>query len=230
MNERKNEGEAGFPFLLMGLGIGFAVLFVLLFAEVAEEMLENEVKLFDAVIIQFFQSLESRVLDNIMIAVTELGSVWFLTVLSVITVLILGFKEKDGWGILFFVLGIGGGGLLTSLLKHYYQRGRPSINPEIDAVGYSFPSGHSLGSLIFYGFIAYFLLRSGLKKSIKWLTASICVLLFIVIGVSRIYLGAHFPSDVLAGQLAGAIWLILCILALQWLKWQKNSGVIHLKL
>jgi hypothetical protein len=101
VEERRKEEKAGFPFLIMGLGLGFAILFVLLFAEVADEMLENEVKLFDAAIIQFFQSLESHALDQIMIVVTELGSVWFLTLFSVITVLILGFKERDGWGICF---------------------------------------------------------------------------------------------------------------------------------
>ncbi|WP_174728776.1 phosphatase PAP2 family protein [Mesobacillus harenae] len=221
--------KAAFPVLLVLTGLVTSMFFVYLFAEIAEEMLEQELKTFDDAVIGFFRAIESSTLNQAMIFITELGSVWFLATLSIITILTLWIKVKDKWGILFFIIGIGGGGLLTRLLKYYYGRGRPSINPEIDAIGYSFPSGHSLGSLIFYGFITYFIIRSELKKSIKWVAACLAGLLVVLIGMSRIYLGAHFPSDVIAGHLAGAIWMILSILALEWVQWQTANSIRPLK-
>lgn len=226
---KKKIKKTAFPVLLVLAGLVISIFFVYSFAEIAEEIMGNEVKYFDDTIIGFFKAIESSTLDQVMIFITELGSVWFLATLSIITILTLWIKVKDKWGILFFIIGIGGGGLLTKLLKYYYQRGRPSINPEIDAIGYSFPSGHSLGSLIFYGFIAYFIIRSEIKKSIKWVAVLLTGVLVLLIGMSRIYLGAHFPSDVIAGHLAGAIWLILSILALEWVEWQSANSIRPLK-
>lgn len=225
----KKMKKVGFPVLLVAAGIGLSILFIYLFTEVAEDMLEEEVKGFDGAIIGFFKYIESDTLDQVMAFVTELGSVWFLSLLSIITVIMLWVRKRDKWGILFFIIGIGGGGLLTKVLKFYYERGRPSINPEYDAVGYSFPSGHSMGSLIFYGFVTYFIVRSERRKTIKWIVAAAAGILVIWIGITRIYLGAHFPSDVIAGHLAGAIWLILSILAMEWVAWQHANSVRPIK-
>lgn len=226
---KKEVKKAGFPVLFIIVGIILSSLFIFSFAQIAEGLLESEVKAFDSAIIDYLTTLESDRLDQIMILITELGSVWFVTTLSIITVLLLWFKFKDKWGVLFFILSIGVGGLLTTLLKHYYQRGRPSINPEIDAVGFSFPSGHSMGSVIFYGFIIYLVLRSGLSVAAKWSFSILGVILFLLIGLSRIYLGAHFPTDVLAGQMAGAVWLILCLIALEWVEWRSENSVHPMK-
>lgn len=132
---------------------------------------------------------------------------------------------KDKWGMLFFAIAVGGGSLLTLLLKNVYDRQRPSINAEIDAVGYSFPSGHSMGSLIFYGFVIYLVVRTHQRRWIQWLTVTLLGMLVLLIGSSRIYLGAHFPSDVLAGYAAGLIWLILSLIALEWIQWHSRSPV-----
>ncbi|MDE0582549.1 phosphatase PAP2 family protein [Planococcus sp. A6] len=217
--------KAGLPVLLLLTGLGIASLFVWFFAELAEELLENELKSFDNSVISFFEIIETSALDVFYITITEMGSVWFLTLLSVVLIGLLWIKEKDKWGILFFIIAVGGSGLLTWLLKQFYGRGRPSINEEIDAIGFSFPSGHSMGALVFYGFVLYFIVRSSQKEAVKIFWSSVLGMLIILIGTSRIYLGAHFPSDVLAGFIAGTIWLILCLLALEWVQWQSNSQV-----
>ena len=90
--------------------------------------------------------------------------------------------------------------------------GRPSFKLEIDAIGFSSPSCHSMARL-FYGFVMYLVLRSRKSELFKGLA------------ISRIYLGAHFPSDVLAGFIASAIWLILSILVLDWIQWQSKSSI-----
>lgn len=217
--------KAGITLFLLLIGLGLAGLFIFLFAEVAEEVMEKEFGLFDVLIIRSLESLSSGTMDMVMFIITELGSVWFLSVMSTVVLGVLWWKLKDKWGILFFIVAVGGGSLLTVLLKHFYSRERPSINPEIDAIGYSFPSGHSMGSLIFYGFVMYLVIRTRQKAWIEGLTVGILGVLIFFIGISRIYLGAHFPSDVLAGYIAGTIWLTLSLIALEWIQWQSKSPV-----
>lgn len=221
----KENTKVGIAVLILAIGLGLSMLFLAMFTEIAEEALEHETWTFDSSIIHYFNSISTDTLDVLMIVITELGSVWFLTAFSFAAILYLWKKHKDKWGILFFILAVGGGGLLTTLLKNLYERNRPSINPEIDAIGFSFPSGHSMGSLIFYGFIIYFVMRSRMNELVKGLAISFMAVLVVLIGISRIYLGAHFPSDVLAGYFAGAIWLLLSILALEWMQWQSRSQI-----
>lgn len=221
----KENTKIGITVLLLAVGLGIAALFIAFFSEIAEEALSQETWTFDSAIVVFFNSIESSRLDVFMVAITEMGSVWFVTAFSIAVIGFLWFKERDKLGILFFLISVGGGAVLTLLLKNLYARERPSINPEIDAIGFSFPSGHSMGSVIFYGFVMYLLLRSGKSKVFKGVAISLLGVLIALIGISRIYLSAHYPSDVLAGFTAGAIWLTLSILALEWIQWQSMSDV-----
>nr|WP_226668813.1 phosphatase PAP2 family protein [Metabacillus litoralis] len=127
----------------------------------------------------------------------------------------------DQWGILFTVITVGGG-LLVQLLKHTYQRERPSIIEVIDAVGYSFPSGHAMVSLIFYGFLTYIMARKTSSKALKWSITSLASILVLSIGLSRVYLEAHYPSEIVVGYLAGSVWLILNLITFEWVKWQSE--------
>lgn len=96
------------------------------------------------------------------------------------------------------------------ILKSIFHRDRPSYMM-INESGYSFPSGHSFVALAFYGLLIYFIYESGFSKNIKIVSISFLSLLIVMIGISRIYLGVHYPSDVLAGFIGGAIYLILFI-------------------
>lgn len=225
----KENTKVGIALLLLLSGLAIAGLFIVLFAELADEVMSQEFGLFDSFIIKLILVNQSQAIDMIMVFITELGSVWFLGTLSLIIVLALWFKGKDRWGALFFIIAVGGGGLLTTLLKHFYGRERPSINEEIDAVGFSFPSGHSMGSLIFYGFVIFLIIRGPQKEWIKWAVSISLAVLVVLIGTSRIYLGAHFPSDVAAGYIAGLIWLLLCLTALEWISWQTGSHIRPVK-
>ena len=221
----KENTKIGIALLLLLSGLSIAGLFIVLFAELAEVVMEQEFGIFDNTIITLLLANQSGTMDFIMIFITELGSVWFLGTLSIIVILALWFKSKDKWSVLLFITAVGGGGLLTVLLKHFYSRERPSINEEIDAVGFSFPSGHSMGSLIFYGFVMFLIIRGSQKEWIKWAVSISLSALVVLIGISRIYLGAHYPSDVAAGYIAGTIWLLLCLIALEWINWQSGSNV-----
>lgn len=216
---------SGFAFIVLLVGLGLAALFIMLFAELADEMLNQELGVFDAVTIQLLGTISSSWMDTGMFVITELGSVWFLVLMSLGVLWVLGVKMRDKWGVLFYLVAVGGGSLLTVLLKHFFSRERPSINETIDAVGYSFPSGHSMGSLIFYGFLIYLVIRTRQAPWLQWASVFGLSVLIVLIGISRIYLGAHFPSDVIAGYIAGTIWLVLSLVALEWIQWQQRSPV-----
>jgi membrane-associated phospholipid phosphatase len=101
------------------------------------------------------------------------------------------------------------------LLKNFFERERPNINIIIEADGFSFPSGHSMGSMTYYGFLVYLVIRGKGKPLSKLGLAILLCLVIVLIGISRIYLGVHYPSDVLAGFVAGSIWLVICISLLE---------------
>lgn len=101
--------------------------------------------------------------------------------------------------------------LFNLLLKNIFQRPRPLEYRIINATGYSFPSGHSMVSMAFYGFIMYLIYKYVKNKKLKWILIGFLMILTIFIGVSRIYLGVHYTSDVLAGFLFSVSYLMLYI-------------------
>lgn len=116
-----------------------------------------------------------------------------------------------GWLVAFI-----GGGALDWALKTIFRRDRPSFpNPFVHVWGYSFPSGHAMGSLIGYGMVAYVVAHSVRRRGIDLLAAACAGVLVLAIGFSRLYLGAHYLSDVLAGFAAGLAWLAANIIALE---------------
>ncbi|WP_275899696.1 phosphatase PAP2 family protein [Bacillus piscicola] len=126
------------------------------------------------------------------------------------TLLILFGKVKRG---VVLAVAVGGGGLANYLIKSLYERARPEINPLIEITGFSFPSGHAMNVILLYGTLAVFSCRMQLSLMVKSLLVSACALLILLIGVSRVFLGVHYPSDILAGFLAGGAWLTAVLFA-----------------
>ncbi len=227
---KKTMKNVALPFLLILMGFGVISLSIALFWEISENVLNQQINVFNNFVIDFFQYTFSPQFDDVMIFITELGSVWFIAVVGLFIALVLWFKKRDKWGILFLTLSVGGGGLIIMALKRYYQIERPSINEQIDAIGYSFPSGHAMGSLILYGFIVYLIIRSKLSKAKKISYSAVLISLIILIAISRVYLNAHFPSDVIAGQAGGLAWLLACIISLEVVKIKRRNDFQPLKL
>lgn len=116
-----------------------------------------------------------------------------------------------GWVVAFI-----GGGALDWALKMIFRRNRPSFpDPLVHVLGYSFPSGHAMGSLIGYGMLAYVVAHSVRRRRVDVVVAACAGVLVLAIGFSRLYLGAHYLSDVLAGFAAGLAWLAANIIALE---------------
>lgn len=141
--------------------------------------------------------------DNYFLFITNMGGIIFM----VIFVPTLFFVYKD-FKIIY--LSLGGVGFNT-IMKTLVHRKRPDINRMISEKGYSFPSGHSLISSLVFGYLIYKLNNTIKNKFIKYLVIGIIVCIILSVGISRIYLGVHYPSDVLAGYIITTIYLIVFV-------------------
>ena len=139
--------------------------------------------------------------------ITNFGGAIFL-ISETIILLIVVKNKKIGLSVALNLIIIT---ILNILLKNIIQRPRPTEFRLIDETGYSFPSGHSMVSMAFYGFIIYLVYKKVQNKYIKWIVISILSILIILIGISRIYLGVHFASDVLGGFACGMVFLVTYI-------------------
>lgn len=137
--------------------------------------------------------------------VTNFGGAYFLILISMILALIIK-NRKIG---LTVIANLGIIGMINLILKNILQRPRPTEYRLIYESGYSFPSGHSMASMAFYGFLIYLIYKYVKSRKVKWSLIILLTILIITIGVSRIYLGVHYTSDVIAGFLASLMYLIL---------------------
>src|SRR5699024_2766381 len=194
---------------------------VLVFVEIADDILEKEKFEID----QFFQHIswieQENALHQVMSLVTEAGSVVFLVIASILVVVYMFLAKKSKWMVIFFIINMVGISAMTTVLKELFKRDRPEIITQYDGTGFSFPSGHSTGAIAFYGFILYMLWRSNIRQWLKWLLIFICGLLAIMIPFSRVILGVHYFTDILAGIALSLAWLILCIIVLEYLRSMK---------
>ena len=133
-------------------------------------------------------------------------------IMVIITLLILVLAIKDKKIKISLVINLLGITIINNLIKVIIARPRPEINKLVTETGYSFPSGHSITSMVFYGYLVYLTYKYINNKKIKIPLIIFLILLIPTIGLSRIYLGVHYASDVLCGFLLGTIYLILFIL------------------
>jgi undecaprenyl-diphosphatase len=193
------------PWALLA-GLAGAILAVLLFAWLAGEVLQQETLSFDNQVRTGIHQYASTQLTAVMELVTWLGSAWVLVPVGALVV--AGFwRSGHRREALAFVVIMLGAVLLQFLLKLAFHRVRPLpfFGPALHT--YGFPSGHALNSLCFYGALAA-LLASPLRR--WWQRVGLAVaaaILVLLIGVSRVYLGVHYPTDVVGGYLAGVVWL-----------------------
>ncbi|MCU7667612.1 phosphatase PAP2 family protein [Bacillus thuringiensis] len=166
---------------------------------------------FDNKVIAFIQGLESPVLTTIMKVFTTIGSTKTVTVICLIVMFVLYKVLKQRSECLLFIAAILGSNVLFISLKMIFQRERPSLYRLIEETGYSFPSGHSTIAFTLYGTILFLLWR---YIQVRWKRVVLMVLtamMILVTGISRIYLGVHYPSDILAGFLIAGFWITLII-------------------
>lgn len=190
--------------------VAFA-LSVVIFGKLIEEVFVDRELAEDLAVFKLVRLLVNPQLTKVMIAITTLGSLQFVAVLAAVLVIAFALHRRYVDAATVAVLIAGGGGLI-GLLKTVLHRPRPDIfTPLVLEKGFSFPSGHSMVAISLYGFLAYLLLRQGKSGASRW-GAGILITLIGLVGLSRVYLGVHWPSDVLGGYIAGAGWLLVCVL------------------
>ena len=198
------------------ISIGMVAGAVLLFAELME-MVESEPHAFDRTVLLVFRNpvdisdpIGPDWLEIIFRDVTSLGGA---TVLTLMTIVVTGFLlvQSKRAAAVFVLASVTGGAVLSTILKFAIARPRPDLVPHlVDAHTASFPSGHAMLSAVVYLTLGGLLSRVEGPRRLKIYVLSVAVILTFVIGISRVYLGVHWPTDVLAGWCAGAAWATLC--------------------
>ena len=151
---------------------------------------------FDAAVYNFVIGLRSDSLTKTLLFITEFASVKGIVFLCAVSLIGLFWKYYKS---LFLVLNVIVSTIFNVVIKNIMMVPRPNILRLAEETGYSFPSGHSMASVAFYGFTVYLILSSDMNKYLKIVFSSLLVILIIVIGFSRVYLGVHNASDVIAG-------------------------------
>ena len=205
------------PYLIL-MGVLFLLLWMGFFIA-AKKLRADELRDFDGKIIGFIQGHISESLTAFMTGITFFGGkTWIIAAVLLLTIFFFFIKRRYA---VYLLLTSATGSVLNLLLKQLFQRERPDIYPLITVEGYSFPSGHSMGSFIFYISLAVVLSKWSKSRLLDSLIVLLFAALIILIGISRIYLGVHYPSDVIAGYCAGGGWVIICTLALHYYETRK---------
>ncbi|MDQ8030030.1 MAG: phosphatase PAP2 family protein [Brevundimonas sp.] len=181
------------------------------FVEVADDMTEADGQMFDLQILHWLQPVPGEPrgpwwLHEAMADLTSLGGISVLTLFAVIAFSFLMIQKKR-LSALLLVVGLIGGVMLSEGLKAVFERERPPVAYQaVETINASFPSGHALLSTVFYLTLGVMLTRAFPERRLKAFVLGAAILIALLIGLTRIYLGAHWASDVIAGWCAGAAW------------------------
>lgn len=190
--------------------IKWIILFICLigFLALAEDVFNKEIMNGDIIGYKFISTfLISDFATPIAKFITNFGGAIFIAVVAIFLAIIIK-NKKIAISILANLVIITG---LNQLLKRILQRARPTEYRIIQETGYSFPSGHSMISMAFYGYLIYLIYKHVKNKYIKWISISLLSILICLIGISRIYLGVHYTSEVLGGFLISISYLVIYI-------------------
>lgn len=199
-------------YLTVGFFVGLAC--AALFSAMASAVQTGLTQTFDVAVLQWLEAIRTPLLDEIMLELTALGGGSVLVMIVLIASLFLWITDHK-WSVYLLIVSVVGGQILNQLLKLEFHRARPTevvLGQHVASL--SFPSGHAMTSIIAYGAIAYLVGRLGPTPTLRRMVWGVAVVLVCAIGLSRMYLGVHYPSDVIAGFLCGAAWLAFVASAL----------------
>ncbi len=187
-----------------------------LFGDLGEAFRQTGSDIFhvDQVVNLWFRTERFHGLTILFIAITDIGGPIGMGLIAVVITVLLVRKERAS--AMYMVVTSLGGVLLNVGLKLLYARARPDISTAIAiAQGNSFPSGHAMGSFIILGSIGYLILRQKYTWKLKSILLAVIMTLILLVGLSRIYLGVHWSSDIIAGWCAGTVWLATATIAFE---------------
>jgi undecaprenyl-diphosphatase len=199
--------------LLIGLGVSICLF---AFIELAGEVSEGDTQAFDVKAVQALRDptdpSRSRGPMWLQLALADITALGGPTVLGLVIVIVSGFLllQTRYRTALFVITTMLSGELLSYMLKHTFNRARPSVIPNLRIMSPSFPSGHAMESAIVYLTLGAILMRVAEDRLTKVYCLGIAVLLTVLVGTSRVYLGVHYPTDVIGGWIIGFAWASIC--------------------
>ena len=216
----------------LGLYLTLGALIILgaawVFSKIAADvMASGPLTTLDAQIAAWLHQRATPGLTRAMLALTNLHSPIGVGLMALLVALYLLRKQRY-YRLTFFLLTVSGGMLLNALLKLAFHRARPTFeHPILTLKTYSFPSGHTMAATVFYGMLAAFAVwtwRDWRRRALAICGAGLMILL---VAFTRLYLGAHYLSDVLAAMALGLVWLALCLTAVDIVRRRRRQRVSH---
>lgn len=197
--------------LLLVVGLLLSVLALLGLSELVDEVLDGETLRADEAALHWLAGFVTDRRDVRALELTSLGSGTVVLTISVISAALLALQGVRHYALL-IVVAVSGGWLLSPVLKAFFDRDRPQVvDWRVAHAGQaSFPSGHAMMGMVLYVVLAFVVHRIGNRPWVSALAIAIAALLVTLIGITRVYLGVHYPSDVLAGYAVGFSWAMFC--------------------
>lgn len=200
--------------LYLSLGFALGIAAVAVFAFLGRVVAGGATRAFDVMVLRFFATYRTPLLDDIMLEVTTLGDTAVVVTMVGVASIFL-WLTRHHYSVYLLVTAVAGGAILSQILKTVYDRPRPTVVPWLaDTVSASFPSGHAMTAFVTYGSLAYLVGRIEPTSRLRHVTWALAIAFVLAIGLSRVYIGVHYPSDVIAGYLAGLAWIAIVASAL----------------
>lgn len=215
-------GEFG---LHLTAGLALLVAAAAVFGDLAEDVMGKEaITVLDMQVAHWFHAHAFEPLTSFMLGVSLLhtgaGMVGLVAALGWYF-----WRVRARYWLLALLVSVPSGALLNVALKYHFQRARPAFEePLVSLVTYSFPSGHTSAATLFYGLLASYLVIARPHWHVRLSTAVGCALMVLLVALSRVYLGAHYLSDVLAAMAESVAWLAVCITAISTLRRRREAG------
>ena len=206
-------------FLTLSIYFVFFMSLVTGFVYIADEVFESETVWFDIAILKAINSFASSFLDTFFVLVTQLGGVLaiFTITTGLLSLLVLRHKYKKA---LIVGVTVGGAAILNFVLKLIFERTRPDLWQQlVTETSYSFPSGHAMISSA----LALSVIVICWNTRYRWMALTIGSLFIFIIGLSRLYLGVHYPTDILAGWIVSTAWLFIVVTIVHTKQFRKNN-------
>lgn len=214
--------------LVLALALGLALAGIWLFAWLAGDVIQGTTRALDERVLIWMDAHATPVRDRIALQITSVGNGAVVVTITLFISLFL-WVLRYRLAAMLLVIAIAGADLANRVLKAVFERPRPELfvpeTPFARPLSASFPSGHATAAMALYLMLAFLLSRLGGRGWFRVVVIVLASTLVIAIGVSRMYLGVHYPSDVIGGYLIGFIWVTFCILGFEAVEAGRGRGI-----